>query len=71
MEKVFSFRDENGNVVKYKVKEHVEVGKNEYVIMCPENNCANYEVFRFAEDELDLVEDSEELSRIKAVSKVL
>lgn len=71
MEKVFSFRDENGNLVRYKVKEHIKVENNEYVVMCPEDNSANYEVFRFESEDLELVEDSEELAKIKAISKLL
>lgn len=71
MEKVFSFRDENGNLVRYKVKEHVEVGNKEYVVMCPEDNDINYEVFRFESEDLEFVEDSEELAKVKAASKIL
>ncbi|MCI6277689.1 MAG: DUF1292 domain-containing protein [Clostridium sp.] len=71
MEKVFSFRDENGNLVRYKVKEHVEVGNKEYVVMCSEDNDINYEVFRFESEDLEFVEDSEELAKVKAASKVL
>lgn len=71
MEKVFSFRDENGNLVRYKVKEHVEVGNKECVVMCSEDNDINYEVFRFESEDLEFVEDSEELAKVKAASKVL
>lgn len=71
MEKIFSFRDENGDLVKYKVKEHLKVGDKEYVVMCQEGNDTNYEVFRFEAEELEFVEDSEELAKIKAVSKML
>ncbi|MEW8954917.1 DUF1292 domain-containing protein [Clostridium sp.] len=69
--KFYSFRDEDGNLVNYTVKEHLLMNKNEYVLMCPENDTSHIEVYRFADDSLELVDDDKELSMIKSISKVM
>lgn len=66
--KVYSFKDENGCIVKYTVKEHLAIGKNEYVIMVPENDTSHMEAYRFSNEALELVEDSDELSKVKNAS---
>ena len=75
MNKSYSFRDENGNLVKYTVKEHLLINRNDYVIMSPENNTSDLEVYKFTMDadgeSLELVENDKELSMIKSQSKIM
>lgn len=75
MNKSYSFRDENGTLVKYTVKEHLLINRNDYVIMSPENNTSDLEVYKFTMDadgeSLELVENDKELSMIKSQSKIM
>jgi len=58
-EKVYSFTDEDGNVVRYKVKEQLSL------------NNAHMEVYKFTEEALELVENPKELTMIKSASHVM
>ncbi|WP_315118364.1 DUF1292 domain-containing protein [uncultured Clostridium sp.] len=73
--KSYSFKDENGNSVKYNVKEFLSVDKKEYVVMSPEDNAANLEVYKFSMQDgnecLELVENEQELSQVKSASKLI
>ncbi|WP_027632149.1 DUF1292 domain-containing protein [Clostridium hydrogeniformans] len=69
--KIYSFRDENGNLVNYTVKEHLLINKNDYVLMCPENDASHIEAYKFTNDSLELIENEKELSMIKSISKVM
>ena len=75
MSKIYSFKDENGDVVKYTVKEHLLVNQTDYVVMSPENNVSGLEVYKFTMEDgnesLELVESENELSMIKAQSKIM
>ncbi len=70
-EKVYSFTDEDGNVVRYKVKEQLSLNQNDYLVMCPENDNAHMEVYKFTEEALELVENPKELTMIKSASHVM
>ncbi|MBU5483413.1 DUF1292 domain-containing protein [Clostridium sp. MSJ-11] len=73
--KSYSFRDEDGNLVKYNVKEFLSVNKKDYVVMSPENNISNLEVYKFSMQDgnecLELVDNEQELSQVKSVSKLI
>lgn len=69
--KVYSFRDEDGNLVNYTVKEHLLINKSDYVIMCPENDTSHMEVYKFTDDALELVENQTELSSVKSASHIM
>ncbi|WP_034867805.1 DUF1292 domain-containing protein [Clostridium lundense] len=73
--KVYSFRNEDGELVKYTVKEYVQLNENEYVLMAPEEDSSDISVYHFnytgGNERLELVEDEKELSRIKSLSKVM
>ncbi|WP_125153003.1 DUF1292 domain-containing protein [Clostridium rectalis] len=73
--KVYSFRNENGELVKFTVKEYLELNKNEYILMSPENDKSHIDVYKFnyshGNEALELVEDEQELSKIKSLSKVI
>lgn len=73
--KVYSFRNEDGELVKYTVREYVQLNENEYVLMAPEADSTDIQVYHFnytgGTECLELVEDEKELSRIKSLSKVM
>lgn len=69
--KVYSFRDDDGNLVNYTVKEHVLVNKQDYVVMCPQNDSSHMEVYKFTDDSLELVESQNELSKVKSASHIM
>lgn len=73
--KIYSFRDEEGHLVKYTVKERLLIDQKDYVIMSPEDNSSSMEVYRFnfenGNESLELVENQTELSKIKSISKVM
>lgn len=75
MNKTYSFRDENGELIKYTVKEHLLINQKDYVIMSPESNTSDLEVYKFTMDSdgesLELVENDKELSMIKSQSRVM
>ena len=41
--KVYSFRNENGDLLSYIVKEQLSVNSNDYIIMTPEKNKSKIE----------------------------
>lgn len=71
--KVYSFRNENGELVKFTVKEFLQLNDNEYILMSPENDTSHIDVYKFnytnGKEALELVEDENDLSRIKSLSK--
>ena len=73
--RTYSFRDEQGNLVKYVVKEYLSLNENEYILMSPEVDTSQVEVYKFSfingDEALELVEDNEELNQIKSASKVI
>lgn len=73
--KTYSFRDEDGNLVTYTVKEMLAIDKQEYVVMAPETDRSSLEVYKFSMQNgnecLELVDNQQELSKIKSVSKVM
>lgn len=73
--KVYSFRNEDGELVKFTVKEMVNVNNNDYVLMSPENDSSKIDVYKFStingSEALELIENEDELSSIKEVSKVI
>ena len=73
--KVYSFRNEDGELVKFTVKEMVNVNNNDYVLMSPENDSSKIDVYKFStingSEALELIENEAELSSIKEVSKVI
>ncbi|MBV1819296.1 DUF1292 domain-containing protein [Clostridium cochlearium] len=73
--RTYSFRDEQGNLVKYVVKEYLSLNENEYILMSPEVDTSQVEVYKFSfingDEALELVENNEELNQIKSASKVI
>ncbi|MBU5270264.1 DUF1292 domain-containing protein [Clostridium cochlearium] len=73
--RTYSFRDEQGNLVKYVVKEYLFLNENEYILMSPEVDTSQVEVYKFSfingDEALELVENNEELNQIKSASKVI
>ena len=73
--KVYSFRNEDGELVKFTVKEMVNVINNDYVLMSPENDSSKIDVYKFStingSEALELIENETELSSIREVSKVI
>lgn len=69
--KTYSFRNEDGELVKFTVKEYLTINKNDYVLMCPENDPSDIEVYKFGKDMLELVENDQELQTVKSTSKVI
>lgn len=73
--RTYSFRDEQGNLVKYVVKEYLSLNKNEYILMSPEVDTSQVEVYKFdfinGNEALELVENNEILDKIKSLSKII
>ncbi|MBU5314666.1 DUF1292 domain-containing protein [Clostridium bornimense] len=73
--KVYSFRNENGDLLSYIVKEQLSVNSNDYIIMTPEKNKSKIEVYKYNYDEnneaLELVDDEKTIKMLKTVSKVM
>ncbi len=73
--KVYSFRNEDGELVKFTVKEMLNVNNNDYVLMSPENDPSEIDVYKFSTingtEALELIENESELSSIKEASKVI
>lgn len=73
--RTYSFRDEQGNLVKYVVKEYLSLNKNEYILMSPEVDTSQVEVYKFnfinGNEALELVENNEVLDKIKSLSKII
>lgn len=74
-DKVYSFRNENGDLLSYIVKEQLSVNSNDYIIMTPEKNKSKIEVYKYNYDEnneaLELVDDEKTIKMLKTVSKVM
>ena len=60
-DKIYSFRNENGDLLSYIVKEQLSVNSNDYIIMTPEKNKSKIEIYKYNYDEnnegLELVDD--------------
>lgn len=73
--KVYSFRNEDGELVKFTVKELLTVNNNDYVLMSPENDTSKIDVYKFSvingTEALELIEGENELSSIKEASKII
>ncbi|AVP55467.1 hypothetical protein K144313037_16150 [Clostridium tetani] len=73
--RTYSFRDEQGNLVKYVVKEYLSLNENEYILMSPQVDTSQIEVYKFnfinGNEALELVENDEELNKIKSLSKII
>ncbi|GAA0725648.1 hypothetical protein GCM10008905_21320 [Clostridium malenominatum] len=73
--KTYSFRDEDGNLVNYTVKEMLAIDKKEYILMAPETDRSSVEVYKFSMQDgnecLELVDNEQELSKIKSASKII
>lgn len=74
-DKVYSFRNENGDLLSYIVKEQLSVNSNDYILMTPEKNKSKIEVYKYNYDEnneaLELVEDEKTIKMLKTISKVM
>ena len=74
-DKVYSFRNEIGDLLSYIVKEQLSVNSNDYIIMTPEKNKSKIEVYKYNYDEnneaLELVDDEKTIKMLKTVSKVM
>ncbi|MBU5593300.1 DUF1292 domain-containing protein [Clostridium sp. MSJ-4] len=74
-EKTYAFKNENGDLINYNVKEYLSINQNDYVVMCPENNTSQIEVYKFhlenGNEYLDIVDNKAELDKVKASSKVI
>lgn len=73
--KVYSFRNEEGELVKFTVKEFLSVNSSDYVLMSPEDNTSEIDVYKFSiingSEALELIDDEGQLAPIKAASKIL
>lgn len=73
--KTYSFRDEQGNLVKYVVKEYLSLNENEYILMSPQVDTSQIEVYKFnfinGNEALELVENNDELTKVKSLSKII
>jgi len=73
--KVYSFRNEDGDLVKFTVQEYLSLNHKDYVLMSPEEDKSLVQVYKFnfqnGNESLELVENDNELSQIKSVSKVM
>ena len=74
-DKVYSFRNENGDLLSYIVKEQLSVNSNDYIIMTPEKNKSKIEIYKYNYDEdnegLELVNDEKTIKMLKTISKVM
>ncbi|CDM68689.1 hypothetical protein CM240_1531 [Clostridium bornimense] len=74
-DKIYSFRNENGDLLSYIVKEQLSVNSNDYIIMTPEKNKSKIEVYKYNYDEdneaLELVDDEKTIKMLKTISKVM
>ena len=68
-DKVYSFRNENGDLLSYIVKEQLSVNSNDYIIMTPEKNKSKIEIYKYNYDEdnegLELVNDEKTIKMLK------
>lgn len=73
--KVYSFRNEEGELVKFTVKEFLTVNSNDYVLMSPEEDTSEVDVYKFSivngNEALELIEGEDELSAIKEASNII
>lgn len=73
--KTYSFRDEQGNLVKYVVKEYLSLNDDEYILMSPQVDTSQVEVYKFnfinGNEALELVENNDELTKVKSLSKII
>lgn len=74
-DKIYSFRNENGDLLSYIVKEQLSVNSNDYIIMTPEKNKSKIEIYKYNYDEnnegLELVDDEKTIKMLKTISKVM
>ena len=74
-DKIYSFRNENGDLLSYIVKEQLSVNSNDYIIMTPEKNKSKIEIYKYNYDEnnegLALVDDEKTIKMLKTISKVM
>ncbi|KMT20969.1 DUF1292 domain-containing protein [Clostridium cylindrosporum] len=73
--KVYSFRNEHGELVKFTAKEFLTLNGSDYVLMSPEDNTSEIDVYKFSivngGEALELIDNEDELTKIKEVSKVI
>lgn len=73
--RVYSFRNENNELVKFTVKDLINIDNVDYVLMCPEDDPSIIDVYKFStvngNEALELIEDENILKSIRETSKVM
>lgn len=73
--RVYSFRNENGELVKFTVKELINVDNTDYVLMSPIDDSSKTDVYKFSTinggEALELIDNEKELNHIRESSKVI
>ncbi|MEG0641543.1 MAG: DUF1292 domain-containing protein [Clostridium sp.] len=73
--KIYSFRNEDGELVKFTAKEFLSVNGSDYVLMSPQDDTSKVDVYKFSvingTEALELIEGDAELNPIREASKVI
>lgn len=73
--RIYSFTNEDGNTVKFTVKELISIDKTDYVLMSPINDSSKTDVYKFSTvnggEALELIDNENELNLIRESSRVI